>query len=189
MFADTGLCRLGSHLHVAVLSLRFQVVTWDILWGGTSATQRQKFHTDCIDGCLHYKSGSPWVPNANLFNFSFLLFIIFKCLNVVLICKQAPAKLKCFFQRRILSLKLSQWTMVYNSIARTRGAYNETWIVRVVIESRGLGILSGYYECGPQLLLLENRRKIEPNKIPSCLISLPTCCIYLATWNLSDNPE
>ena len=31
LFADTGLCRLGSHLHVAVLSLRFQVATWDIL--------------------------------------------------------------------------------------------------------------------------------------------------------------
>ena len=38
--------------------------------------------------------------------------------------------------------------MVYNSIARTRGAYRETWIVRVVIESQGPGILSGYYECG-----------------------------------------
>ena len=75
MFADTGLCRLGSYLYVAVLSLRFQVATWDILLGGTSATQRQKFHTDCIDGCLPYKSGSPWVPNANLFNFSFLLSI------------------------------------------------------------------------------------------------------------------
>ena len=75
MFADTGLCRLGSYLYVAVLSLRFQVATWDILLGGTSATQRQKFHTDCIDGCLHYKSGSPWVPNANLFNFSILLSI------------------------------------------------------------------------------------------------------------------
>ena len=44
--------------------------------------------------------------------------------------------------------KLSQWTMMYNSIARTRGAYNETWVVRVVIESQGPGILSGYYECG-----------------------------------------
>ena len=55
--------------------------------------------------------------------------------------------------------------MVYNSIARTRVAYNEKLIVRVVIESQGPGILSGYYECGCRLLLLENRRKIEPNKI------------------------
>ena len=68
--------------------------------------------------------------------------------------------------------------MVYNSIARTRGAYNATRIVRVVIESQGPGILSSYYECGPWLLLLENRRKIEPNKIPSCLIS-PAYLLYL----------
>ena len=41
---------------------------------------------------------------------------------------------------------------------------------RVVINSRGLGILPGYEESGPQLLLLENRRKIEPKEIPSRLI-------------------
>ena len=59
---------------------------------------------------------------------------------------------------------------------------------RVVIKSRGLGIFPGYEESGPWLLLLENRRKIEPKEIPSCLISPPTCCVYPATWNLSDNP-
>ena len=41
--------------------------------GGTSATQRQKFHTDDVNLCLHNKSGSYWVPNANLFNVMFLL--------------------------------------------------------------------------------------------------------------------
>ena len=41
--------------------------------GGTSATQRQKFHTDDVNQCLHNKSGSYRVPNANLFNFTFLL--------------------------------------------------------------------------------------------------------------------
>ena len=41
---------------------------------------------------------------------------------------------------------------------------------RGVIESQGLGIFPGYYECGPQLLSSENRRKIEPKEIPSCLI-------------------
>ena len=61
--------------------------------------------------------------------------------------------------------------------------------IRVIIKSPGPGIFPGYYECGPRLLLLENRRKIEPNKIPSCLISPPTCCVYPATWNLRDNPE
>jgi len=49
---------------------------------------------------------------------------------------------------------------------RTR-RYN---VSRVVIKSRGPGIFPGYYECGPWLLLLENRRKIEPKEIPSCLI-------------------
>ena len=41
---------------------------------------------------------------------------------------------------------------------------------RAVIKRRGLGISPGYSEHDPQLLSLENRRKIEPNKIPSCLI-------------------
>ena len=34
---------------------------------------RQKFHTDDVNQCLHNKSGSHEVPNANLFNFTFLL--------------------------------------------------------------------------------------------------------------------
>ena len=42
--------------------------------GGTSATQRQKFHTDDVNQCLHNKSGSHRVPNANLFYFTFVLF-------------------------------------------------------------------------------------------------------------------
>ena len=41
---------------------------------------------------------------------------------------------------------------------------------QAVIKRQGLGISPGYYECGPRLLLLENRRKIEPKEIPSCLI-------------------
>ena len=38
-----------------------------------SASQRQKFHTDDVNQCLHNKSSSHGVPNANLFNFTFLL--------------------------------------------------------------------------------------------------------------------
>ena len=41
--------------------------------GGTFATQRLKFHTDDLNQCLHDNSGSHAVPNANLFNFTFLL--------------------------------------------------------------------------------------------------------------------
>ena len=45
----------------------------DVSRGGTSSTQRQKFHTDDVNQCLHNKSGIHGVPNANLFNFRFLL--------------------------------------------------------------------------------------------------------------------
>ena len=41
--------------------------------GGMSATQRQKFHTEDVNQYLHNKSGSHAVPNAKLFNFTFLL--------------------------------------------------------------------------------------------------------------------
>ena len=44
----------------------------DVLHGGTSASQRQKFHTDDVNQCLHNKSSSHRVPNANLFNFMYL---------------------------------------------------------------------------------------------------------------------
>ena len=45
----------------------------DVSRGGTSATQRQKFHTDDVNQCLHNKSGSHGVPNTNLPNFTSLL--------------------------------------------------------------------------------------------------------------------
>ena len=45
----------------------------DVSQGGTSATQQHKFHTDDVNQCLHNKSASHGVPNANLFNFTFLL--------------------------------------------------------------------------------------------------------------------
>ena len=60
---------------------------------------------------------------------------------------------------------------------------NKIWfkaIFRVVIKRRGPGIFPGYYQCGPQLLLLENRRKIEPKEIPRCLI----LCLLVFTWQL-----
>ena len=36
-------------------------------------TQRQKFHTDDANQCLHNESGSHGVPNINLSNFTCLL--------------------------------------------------------------------------------------------------------------------
>ena len=45
----------------------------DVSRGGTSATQRQKFHTNDANQCLHNKFGSHGVPNINLSNFTCLL--------------------------------------------------------------------------------------------------------------------
>ena len=61
-----------SSLRTADVSSRSSPLR-DVLRGVTSATQRQKFHTDDVNQCLHNKSGSHGVSNANLFNFTFLL--------------------------------------------------------------------------------------------------------------------
>ena len=45
----------------------------DVLCGGTSANQPQKFHTDDTNQCLDNKSGSHGVPNVNLSNFTCLV--------------------------------------------------------------------------------------------------------------------
>ena len=45
----------------------------DVSLRGTSATQRQKLHTDDANQCLHNESGSHRVPNINLSNFMCLL--------------------------------------------------------------------------------------------------------------------
>ena len=60
---------------VARENIRFSslFVAGDILCGGMSATQRQKFHTDDANQCLHKKSGSHGVPNITLSNFVCLL--------------------------------------------------------------------------------------------------------------------
>ena len=60
---------------VACENIRFSslLAAGDVSRGGTSTTQRQKFHTDDANQCLLNKSGSRGVPNVNLFNFRFLL--------------------------------------------------------------------------------------------------------------------
>ena len=51
---------------VACKNIRFSSLftAGDVSRGGTSATQRQKFHTDDANQCLHNKSGSHGVPNT-----------------------------------------------------------------------------------------------------------------------------
>ena len=64
-----------SYTSLACENIRFSsfFVAEDVSRGGTSATQRQKFHTDDANQCLHNKSGSHGVPNTNLSNFTCLL--------------------------------------------------------------------------------------------------------------------
>ena len=49
------------------------LAAWDVSREGTSATQRQKCHTDDVNQCFHHKFGRHGAPNANMFNFTFLL--------------------------------------------------------------------------------------------------------------------
>ena len=56
------------------------VVDGDVSHAGTFATQRQQFHTDDANQCLHNKSGSHGVPNINLSNFMCLLVDFVKVL-------------------------------------------------------------------------------------------------------------
>ena len=60
---------------VACENIRFSSLfaAGDVLHGGTSATQRQKFRTDDANQCLHNKFGSHGVPNINLSSFTCLM--------------------------------------------------------------------------------------------------------------------
>ena len=60
---------------LACKNIRFSSLfaTGDVSRREKSATQRQKFHTDDANQCLHNKSGSFVVPNINLSNFRCLL--------------------------------------------------------------------------------------------------------------------
>ena len=62
-------------VRVACETIRFSSLfaDGDVLRGGTSATQLQKFHTDDANQCLHNKSSSHGVLNINLSNFTCLL--------------------------------------------------------------------------------------------------------------------
>ena len=64
-----------SIMSLACENIRFSSlsIAGDVSQGGTSATQRQKFHTNDANQCLNDKSGSHGVPNINLSNFTCLL--------------------------------------------------------------------------------------------------------------------
>ena len=88
--------------HRFLLALR----RWGRFARRNAATQRRKFHTDDANQCLHNKSCSYGVPNINLSNLTCLL-VDFG--SVLFICQQAPAKLKCFIQRRLYSTNIDSF--------------------------------------------------------------------------------
>ena len=61
--------------NVACENIRFSLLfaAAAVSRGRTSATQRQKFHTDDVNQRLRNKSGSHAAPNINLSNFASLL--------------------------------------------------------------------------------------------------------------------
>ena len=88
-FQVAGCMKLvGRELAYENSHLSLLLIAWDVLRGGTSRTQRQKFHTD-----------EEYISQYCLFSYRFIA--------------------------RHIS-KARQWTMVYNSVARTNSAYNLT---------------------------------------------------------------
>ena len=72
-----------TYITIACENIRFfsLFAARDVSRGGTSATQRQKFHTDDANQCLQNKSSSHGVPNTNLSNFTSLLVDFGKVLS------------------------------------------------------------------------------------------------------------
>ena len=67
---STNLTSAASLLACENIRLSSRFTAGDVSRGGTSATQRQKFHTDDANQCLHNKSDSHGAPNINLSNFT-----------------------------------------------------------------------------------------------------------------------
>ena len=80
----------------------------DVLRQGTFSTQQQKFHTDDKNQCFHNKSGSHGVPNANLFNFTFLLVDFGKvlCLSANELQQKSNATSREYYIPQILTVLL-----------------------------------------------------------------------------------
>ena len=68
-------CAYNVRKVLACKNFRFSllVVDGDVSHAGTFATQRQQFHTDDANQCLHNKSDSHGAPNINLSTFICLL--------------------------------------------------------------------------------------------------------------------
>ena len=92
----SGCCQVSLRKHPFLLALR--------RWRSFARTQQQKFHGDDVNQCLKKKSGSHGVPNANLFNFTFLLVDFGKvmCSST----NELQQNSNAFFQRRLNSANI-----------------------------------------------------------------------------------
>ena len=98
------------------------LTAWDVLQGsGTSVTQRQKFHTDDINQCLHNKSFSAWVPNVNFFNFTFLLVDFGYTINPLVLG----------FQMQISSILHFSWSILVKCCVHLRTSSSKTLMLLV----------------------------------------------------------
>ena len=90
---------------------------------------------------------------------------------------------------------VSNWESMKRNKERQRPTldvpYSEVQVMRELTVIPRLSLRAkGYYECGSRLYSRENRRKIEPKEIFSCLIPR---LLDVFTWQLEnylgDNPE
>ena len=86
--------------------------------GGTSATQRQKLHTDDANQCFHNKSGSHGVPNINLSNFACLLVNFGEVLCSSANELQQNSNGFSFFSWRLTGFALCNITPIYRNIIK-----------------------------------------------------------------------
>ena len=88
----------------------------DVSRGGTSATRRQKFHTDDAIQCSHNKSSCHGVPNTNLSNFTCLLVDFGKllCSSANELQQNSNASIREDYIPQILTVLL-EILRVYNS--------------------------------------------------------------------------
>ena len=103
-------------------------------------------------------------------------------------CQVAPL----LYRQREAASRLSNGLPTMEITSSMQGIQNSTLQIiselddftpKAVIKRQAPGFfpVSGYYERGSQLLSKENRRKIEPKEIPSCLIPSLLVVFTLAT--------
>ena len=98
--------------------------------GDTSAPQRQKFHTDDVNQCLHSKSCGHGVLNVIFFGQLWLNFVFF--------WERAPANHKCFFERYIREIINHRLFSLCAELLLILAAYSFSSLKRLTSQATGL---------------------------------------------------